>query len=98
MFGGLPEDLHAGLQRALDAIYQNLIAGGTLPAPPAPGVRGRPAAGERVVCYGMFGRAGMVSSGFPADGDDADEGVRAMVAGFRSRLITRAIASTVATP
>jgi DNA-binding MarR family transcriptional regulator len=33
-FGGLPAELHPGLQQALEAIYQTLIAEGTLPPPP----------------------------------------------------------------
>jgi DNA-binding MarR family transcriptional regulator len=42
-FDGLPAELHAGFQAALDAIYRTLITGGTLPAPgqPLAGIPGR---------------------------------------------------------
>jgi DNA-binding MarR family transcriptional regulator len=44
VFDGLPAELAAGFQAALDAIYQTLITDGTLAAPPPPGVSARPAA------------------------------------------------------
>jgi len=42
-FDGLPAELHAGFQAALDAVYRTLITGGTLPAPgqPLAGIPGR---------------------------------------------------------
>lgn len=47
--------------------------------------------------YGMAGSAGISSSGFPQAGFGVDGGITAFAAGFRSRWMTRAMASTMVT-